>query len=141
MNFSTMFANEEAGEYWPELQAEIDRWNQVLSDDPGMLNQLIFGYMEAADLRRQLAEAQANERIALDALDMAIAERDEAYKELDAAQAHLANVAVLPPPRCGDRGFAGHSACSLPAGHDGPHEYRTFMYDHDERVRRLSSHA
>lgn len=111
MNFSTMFANEETGEYWPELQAEIDRWQRKLSDDPGALNHLVFTHMEAAALRRQLVECQAE----------------------------LATAVMLPPATCGDRGFVGYSACHLPAGHDGPHEHRSFVADYEEKARGLSS--
>ena len=46
-------------------------------------------HAEAADLRQQLAEAQADRSEALKALDMVIAERDAAYRALDTARRAL----------------------------------------------------
>ena len=66
------------------------------------------------------------------------AENADLRRKLAECQAQLAAAVVLPPPTCGDRGFAGRSACHLPAGHDGPHEYRTFLETDEEAMRKLS---
>ena len=90
---------------------------------------------EVADLRRQLdgerTTAWARANLDLDA-------NATLRRQLAEAQAQLANSVLLPPPTCGDRGMAGRSSCHLPAGHDGPHEYRTYIEADEEAMRRLS---
>lgn len=99
MNFSTMFANEETGEYWPELQAEIDRWGQVLSDDPGALNHLIFTHMEASHLRRQLAECRGQLDAATRLHAVEIASQEAEIAELKADLAFVQQHGFVPARR------------------------------------------
>ena len=54
-DWTSMFPPD-SDEYWPELQQQIDHWEQRTSDDPGMFNQLVFGLM-VAEHRAEAAEA------------------------------------------------------------------------------------
>jgi chromosome segregation ATPase len=93
---------------------------------------------EAATLLRQLAHMTQWRDSALVDGNEARAEAADLRRQLAEARAQLANSVLLPPPICGDRGMAGRSPCHLPAKHDGPHEYRTYIEADEEAMRRLS---